>query len=485
MGEADDRDPPFFRFNFLHSGRGTPYKPMKRRSNDETHGLVPILISKFDKSTEKFENNYALPPGKKLFRRKLDHKIPSPDEFPKPQYHSAILTPENEHKKDKGGLKIKPVKDFAVGRKVKEDQHALSGRIYTKKDVEKSKYVDSYYAFDDDDVRSHHFHNDNCKRTSWHKFYFPTCNNFHEMDMRHDDSKKVGSGYYRTVFTAKNPLGHDFALKMLKYKHAFKYDFYEFIRVDALVMERLTSSPRIVDIYGHCGTTVMTEQLEYDVERYIITESGYPGKHGLQDKHDVKPQNDYTASEKLEMALEMALSIGELHSFEGGVIVHDDIQLSQFLINSEGKLKLNDFNRAEVMLYDAKHKQYCRYRNGSVYGNYRAPEEFSNRHLNEKIDVWSMGNNIYALLTGLWVYYDNQDDQEVQKIAKKGQLPYIDPRYRTRSFAEGKLVEIMERCWEYEPDNRADIFEVSDFLTEAVIENRKLIGSLPSALSSI
>lgn len=213
---------PFFRFNFLHSGRGTPYKPLQRRRKNEDHGLIPILIANFDNSMGYFEKGNALPPGKKLFRRKLGHKIPSTDEFPEPQYHSAILTPDNQRRKDKGGLKMKPVKDFNVGRKMKEDQHALSGRIYTKEDVENSKYVDSYYAFDDDAIRSHHFHNDNCKRTSWHKFYFPTCNNFHEMDMRHDDSQKVGSGYYRTVFTAKNPLGHDFALKTLKYKHDCK-----------------------------------------------------------------------------------------------------------------------------------------------------------------------------------------------------------------------------------------------------------------------
>jgi serine/threonine protein kinase len=41
---------------------------------------------------------------------------------------------------------------------------------------------------------------------------------------------------------------------------------------------------------------------------------------------------------------------------------------------------------------------------------YRSPEEFANRPLDEKIDVWSFGNNIYGLLTGLWVFYQNDDD---------------------------------------------------------------------------
>lgn len=45
---------------------------------------------------------------------------------------------------------------------------------------------------------------------------------------------------------------------------------------------------------------------------------------------------------------------------------------------------------------------------------YRAPEEFASRDLNEQIDVFSFGSNIYALLTGLWVFYDNDNDAEVQ-----------------------------------------------------------------------
>jgi len=137
--------------------------------------------------------------------------------------------------------------------------------------------------------------------------------------------------------------------------------------MDALVMERLTSSPRIVDMFGHCALGVITEQLDYDMETTVIPTSGtVDDEDGLKDQYDVNPQNDYEPTEKLGLALEMAKSIAELHGFQDGVIVHDDIQLSQFLIDSNGKLKLNDFNRAEVMLFDEEKGQYCRYRNGGV-----------------------------------------------------------------------------------------------------------------------
>ena len=65
--------------------------------------------------------------------------------------------------------------------------------------------------------------------------------------------------------------------------------------------------------------------------------------------------------------------------------------------------------------------------------------------------------------------YGDENDTVVDKATA-----YIDDRYRTRSFAEGKLVEIMERCWVYDPVKRADIFEVVRFLRDAVEENNAL-----------
>lgn len=53
----------------------------------------------------------------------------------------------------------------------------------------------------------------------------------------------------------------------------------------------------------------------------------------------------------------------------------------------------------------------------------------------------------------------------------KGELAYVDPRFKERSFAEKKLVELMEKCWIYEPDDRISIFDAVTFLREAVAEN--------------
>lgn len=54
---------------------------------------------------------------------------------------------------------------------------------------------------------------------------------------------------------------------------------------------------------------------------------------------------------KLQVALEIAESLAELHGFAGGVIVHGDVQLGQWLQqeSTNGRLVLGDFNLAKVL----------------------------------------------------------------------------------------------------------------------------------------
>jgi len=312
-----------------------------------------------------------------------------------------------------------------------------------------------------------------CKHVSWHHLYTPTCLKFHEIDVL--QYRMVNHGYYRDAWFAMSEYGGEYiALKTLRKRHKFKSSTYESIRLDALVMERLASSPRIVDMYAHCGTSIITERFAEEIQELIVPGHGWMKQSELNDNDDVKPQNNYTAKEKLTIALEMAESIADLHGFKDGLIVHDDIQPCQWLRTKDGKMKLNDFNRAEVMLWDEKEEKYCKYTNGGGYGQYRSPEEFDNGLLNEKIDIYSLGNNFYALLTGLWNFYENEDDQVVQEKIIGNEIPFIDERYRSRSIEEKALVNVMQYCWKYNPKKRPTIFEVIRMLRYAQRESEKL-----------
>ena len=77
------------------------------------------------------------------------------------------------------------------------------------------------------------------------------------------------------------------------------------------------------------------------------------------------------------------------------------------------------------------------------------------------------------MLTGLAPHYLDSNDG-VKKKLKRGEATPIDPRWKTNSFAEGKLVEAIEKTWKHEPDDRIDIGHLAKFLQDAVEENKKI-----------
>lgn len=95
-------------------------------------------------------------------------------------------------------------------------------------------------------------------------------------------------------------------------------------------MERTSSSHRTMDIYGHCVSAILVEP-GYEISQRISQGVEYAGRGRItQDEldeyqhDDVYPFNDFTVEEKLDIALQMAESIAELHGHHEGVIVNDD-----------------------------------------------------------------------------------------------------------------------------------------------------------------
>jgi serine/threonine protein kinase len=174
--------------------------------------------------------------------------------------------------------------------------------------------------------------------------------------------------------------------------------------------------------------------------------------------------NNYSVSDKVDLALAMAESLAEMHGFEGGVMVNDDIDFGQWLKADDGSVILNDFNNAIYMEWNYEKQEYCKYFRG-FESTFKAPEEIGGGYLDESVDIWPMGNLIFGLLTGLFPFYDLTNSEEIKNMTKKGP-PYIDPRYKTRSYAEGRMVEIMEKCHQVNATERVDIFEVVRHLRE-------------------
>ena len=106
----------------------------------------------------------------------------------------------------------------------------------------------------------------------------------------------------------------------------------------------------------------------------------------------------------------------------------------------------------------------------------RAPEEYLDGPLSEKLDVWSLGSIMYVLLTGLVPFYYLSEDAVTSKI-KNGEVPSVDSFYKHKeqTFEEAELIRIMNQCWKYNAHDRISIFEVVSQLERAVQKSFSLV----------
>jgi hypothetical protein len=164
------------------------------------------------------------------------------------------------------------------------------------------------------------------------------------------------NGAFRDVFQldiAGENFAQQVAFRSYNYGSNFEYDDYEVSRMEANVADLLNTSPRTTNTFGYCQTAMMSELFIYgDVEKIACPLGGrqpVPAEWGVGSKAADKRRNGLSVMDILTVALEMAEALADFHGFSRGVIVHDDVRLGQYLVGKDGKVKINDYNRAELM----------------------------------------------------------------------------------------------------------------------------------------
>jgi hypothetical protein len=337
-------------------------------------------------------------------------------------YSRALQPLQHMLEPDYGGLAFQSLllrHDFE--RSIREDDFSLYHSEYKKiaKAMEKHdlRSKEKYDPFDDLDFPRE------CVRPQWTFEIYQSCNSFHDLTFdfmssrspspdRFYSAKYLGSGAFRDsfMFTPSDTRNVPFVIKTKVYERDLdRRDFHK-TNTEARIMEALSASPRTSNIYGHCGSSILVEPGR-EIFEEIIPYSKYArgdrrGRISQADldkiqQDDVHPLNDYTVEKKLDVAIAMAESLAEMHGYEGGVMINDDISLYQWLYAADGRVMLNDFNDAMYMEWNYEKKEYCKYWR-SFGGTFKAPEEYDGDYLDESVDLWPMGNIIFGLLTGTY-----------------------------------------------------------------------------------
>lgn len=303
-----------------------------------------------------------------------------------------------------------------------------------------------------------------CIRPPWHLYSYPTCNDIYEVDLPSivrqsryallDGSSEnrtmplgyVAKGLWRSVWSV-NPravMTEPIVLKTMQKEHELTDRNYDRHRRDAIVMEQLTSSPYVVDIYGFCGNSVLTEYMDLTLDDVIFA-------NDVEVVIDSKPV-PVTGALKLQWALDVARGVQALHQISGGPIVHTDIQAKQFLLSPSGRVKINDFNRCRFMAQSNITGRPCPFRIPSAPGKSRSPEEYLYEALDEKLDIYSVGNILYTILTQREAW-DGYNGVVAQSRIQEGAIPeiYTNAIQDLPKSIQDALVNITKRAYAFDP----------------------------------
>eukprot|EP00529_Nitzschia_sp_RCC80_P011403 CAMPEP_0113502832 /NCGR_PEP_ID=MMETSP0014_2-20120614/33800_1 /TAXON_ID=2857 /ORGANISM="Nitzschia sp." /LENGTH=632 /DNA_ID=CAMNT_0000397717 /DNA_START=251 /DNA_END=2149 /DNA_ORIENTATION=+ /assembly_acc=CAM_ASM_000159 len=272
----------------------------------------------------------------------------------------------------------------------------------------------------------------------------------------------IAHGYWRDVWKVSNirpnsTEGELVAMKTMRYTHEYQERNYDRHRRDAVAMERLTSSKFIMDIYAACGNSGLFEFADGG----SLTDS-------IWDNND-ESINPWSPQEKLVVAYQVASGIAEVHnSAKEGVaaIAHTDVGPDQFVyVDKLGVYRLNDFNRARFIGWNTRKNETCPFHIGSNPGSFRSPEEYNYEPETEKIDVYSMGNIIYEVLTNLGPF-EEFETKIARKMVKAGHKPpFPDSILNSTDPFDKAMIHSIEMCWVRDPKKRASAREVQRYIT--------------------
>ncbi|KAG7348054.1 protein kinase domain containing protein [Nitzschia inconspicua] len=346
----------------------------------------------------------------------------------------------------------------------------------------------------------------------WQESFYPTCNTVMEVDMiesllrqsklhasqsrdsvSQDETKEketdvdsnlsttpirmkpsttlrfLSRGYWRDVWQLNQEPNEILVVKTQRYEHDFHERNYDRHRRDAVAMERLTSSPFIMDIYGFCATSGVFEFADGgSLEDAMFVSS--------EDDSSVQPWN---AMERLVVSYQVAAALAAVHNYpKNGVpaIAHTDIAPGQYVYSQQAQsFKLQDFNRARFLAWNNKTNLLCTYEVGNNPGTLRSPEEYAYEPQTEKVDVYSMGNVFYSILTMTYPF-NHERSKDVQEKVKNGERPFIPESIRNSTDPfDRAILEAIDMCWVQDPSERATARQVQKHIV-ATLKRMKVKG---------
>ena len=277
----------------------------------------------------------------------------------------------------------------------------------------------------------------------WQRIHYPNCLTFHSLD--YTELKLLGIGNARIVWK----LGEEAALKITRKNHFnSNRTLYESWRIDAMISERLTSSPHVLDIYGHCGLATLNQ---------VGTVIPHWSRNTSQ-----------PLVKKLSLALQLSMAVADVHSIDGDNVVTAvwrNIKPENVLFIGE-RLTITDFDESILPWWSPAEKKPCKFH--TIYSKPKLfqPLELSipGKDSDEKIDIYALGVMIYTILTGSLPFKQTNHFQ----FKERGMVPVHRKKQMMKDSISKTLWKVALQCMAQNPNERPSARHVVKALEKAL-----------------
>lgn len=246
--------------------------------------------------------------------------------------------------------------------------------------------------------------------------------------------EKVGSGSFGDLYKGTY-FSQEVAIKFLKPERVNKEMLKEFSQ-EVYIMRKVRHK-NVVQFMGACtlppNLCIVTE--------FMSRGSVYDFLH--------KQRDVFKLPSLLKVAIDISKGMNYLHQNN---IIHRDLKTANLLMDENEVVKVADFGVARVQAQSGVMT--------AETGTYRwmAPEVIEHKAYDHKADIFSFGIVLWELLTRELPYSQFTPLQAAVGVVQKGLRPTIPKNTNPR------LAELLERCWQQDPSQRPDFFEIIEIL---------------------
>ncbi|KAM3602925.1 uncharacterized protein V6R79_013471 [Siganus canaliculatus] len=195
--------------------------------------------------------------------------------------------------------------------------------------------------------------------------------------------KMINKGSFAKVMEGLHiGTGEKVAIKVIDKKKA---------RQDSYVLKNMKREPRIHQMVRHPHIVVLLETLETENSYYMAMELCSGGD--LMDR--ICERKRLEEREVRRYTRQILSAVEHLHKYG---IVHRDLKIENFLLDEHNNIKIVDFGLSNTLKADSLSLELLNTQCGSPA--YAAPELLAHRKYGPKVDVWSVGVSMFAMLTG-------------------------------------------------------------------------------------